>query len=208
MTLVDIFNALGEIGWGNVFIVLILIILITNLSTEGIKKFFNNIGYESTKARLEKERDEKIGKLEAENVKLHKYIKKIEDNMVNYREQSLQIQNHWTQSIGSITDTQKELIKKIDDLAEQNRKYQLADIRETLLQAYRYYTSEPTNKLKAWSELEHHAWIEQYNVYVANKGNSYIQTVVKPEMDKLRVISLDDYESMAELMDSRVKCKN
>ena len=222
MTLVDIFNALGDIGWDNVFIVLILIILITNLSTEGIKKFFNNIGYENTKVRLEKERDEKIEKLdteykkletkieklETENAKLHKYIKKIEDNMTGYREQSLQIQNHWTQSIGSITDTQKELIKKIDNLAEQNRKYQLADIRETLLQAYRYYTSESTNSLRMWTEIESSAFWEQYETYKDNGGNGYMESVVRPEMNKLKVISLDDYDKISELMSSRTQCRN
>ena len=59
-----------------------------------------------------------------------------------------------------------------------------------------------------WTELEKHAWDEQYDVYVSNKGNGYMQNTIKPEMDKLRVISLDDYETMAELMASRTKNKN
>lgn len=207
MTLVDIFNALGDIGWDNVFIVLILIILITNLSTEGIKKFFNNIGYENTKVRLEKERDEKIKKLENQILKLQKDSKQYKDDRVSDREQSIQIQNHWTQLIDSITDTQKEIIKKVDDLAEQNRKYQLADIRETLLQAYRYYTSDSTNSLRMWTEIESSAFWEQYETYKDHGGNGYMESVVRPEMNKLKVISLDDYDKISELMSSRTQCR-
>ena len=219
MTLVDIFNALGDIGWDNVFIVLFLIVLITNLSTEGIKKFFNNIGYESTKARLEKERDEKIKKLEDEIVNLQKDTKQFKDDRVSDRQQSFEkqssidkkidgVQTSLTSMITDLAKTQKEIISKVDTLAEQSRKYQLADMRETLLQAHRYYTSDSTNVLRMWTELEKHAWDEQYDVYVLNKGNGYMQNIIKPEMDKLRVVSLDDYETMAELMSSRTQCKN
>ena len=78
-------------------------------------------------------------------------------------------------------------------------------MRETLLQAHRYYTNPSTNVMMAWTEMEKHAFNEQYDVYISNKGNSYVENTVKPEMDKLRVISLDDYEAMAELMVSRSK---
>lgn len=208
MTLIDVFNKLGEIGWGNVFIILALIVLLTVLGTELKEKFFKSIGYESTKARIEKERDEKIQKLENDIKALQGSAKKFNEDRVHDREQSFEKQTTLTDMINKVADTQKEIIKKVDSLAEQSRKYQLADMRETLLQAYRYYTSNSTNPLKMWTELEKHAFQEQYDVYVANGGNSYMQHTVKPEMDNLRVVSLDDYELMAELMASRTQCKN
>lgn len=203
MTLIDVFSELGEIGWFNVIIILFLIIILTNLTAEAKEKFLKNIGYESTKARLEKERDKKIETLENQILKLQKDAKQFKTDRVHDREQSIQIQNHWSDLINTITDTQKEIIKKVDDLAEQNRKYQLADIRETLLQAYRYYTSESTNALRSWTEIESSAFWEQYETYKDHGGNGYMESVVKPEMNKLKVISLDDYDKISKLMASR-----
>lgn len=208
MTLIDVFNKLGEIGWGNVFIILALIVLLTVLGTELKEKFFKSIGYESTKARIEKERDEKIQKLENDIKALQGSAKQFKEDRVHDREQSFEKQTILTDMINSISDTQQKIIEKVDSLAEQNRKYQLADMRETLLQAHRYYTSDSTNPLKIWTELEKHAWDEQYDVYTGNRGNGYMQNTIKPEMDNLRVVSLNDYELMAELMSSRTQCKN
>ena len=73
------------------------------------------------------------------------------------------------------------------------------------MQAHRYYTNENANPLLGWTEIESHAFDEQYEVYVQNGGNGYMQNTVRPDMDKLKVISLNDYESMAELMASRSK---
>ena len=110
--------------------------------------------------------------------------------------------------INSVAETQKEIIKKVDSLAEQSRKYQLADIRETLLQAYRYYTGDSTNRLKAWTEMEANAFWEQYATYKDHGGNGYMESVVKPEMNKLRVIPLSDVDAISELMESRHQHKN
>lgn len=134
--------------------------------------------------------------------------KKFNEDRVHDREQSRGYQNQWIDVVHEMSEKQDRLIERVDALAEQNRKYQLADIRETLLQAYRYYTSDSVNKLLGWTELEKHAWNEQYDVYVENRGNGYMQNTVKPEMDQLRVIQLDDYEAMAELMASRTQNKN
>ena len=208
MSLIDAFQSLTEFGLSNVITVLFLFMILCIALFEGCKKLLVVFGLETKKAIKERELNEKITQLENDIKELQGSAKKFNDDRVNDRAQSFQKQTTLTDMINKISDTQAEIIKKVDDLAEQSRKYQLADIRETLLQAYRYYTSESTNPLKSWSELEHHAFMEQYAVYEANKGNSYMQHTVKPEMDKLRVVSLDDYETMAELMSSRTKNKN
>lgn len=208
MTLIDVFNKLGEIGWTNVIIILALIVILTILGTEAKEKFFKSIGYESTKARIEKERDEKIQKLENDIKALQGSAKKFNEDRVHDREQSFEKQHTLTDMIDKITSTQNEIIKKVDDLAEQNRKYQLADIRETLLQAYRYYTGDSTNKMKCWTEMEANAFWEQYATYKDHGGNGYMESIVKPEMNKLRVITLSDVDTISELMESRHQNKN
>lgn len=219
MSLIDAFQSLTEFGLGNAITVLFLFMILCIALFEGCKKLLVVFGLETKKAIKERELNEKITQLENDIKELQGSAKKFNDDRVNDRAQSFEkqgnidkkidgVQSSLTSMINSITETQKEIIKKVDSLAEQSRKYQLADMRETLLQAHRYYTSDSTNPLRMWTELEKHAWDEQYDVYVANKGNGYMQNIIKPEMDKLRVVSLDDYETMAELMASRTKNRN
>ena len=134
--------------------------------------------------------------------------KKFNEDRVHDREQSFEKQHTLTDMIDKVTATQNEIIKKVDKLAEDNRKYELADIRETLLQAYRYYTSESTNRLRAWTEMESHAFWEQYDNYKERGGNGYMESVVKTDMNKLRVIPLSDVDSISELMESRHQHKH
>lgn len=203
MSLIDAFQSLTEFGLGNAITVLFLFMILCIALGEGIKKLLSILGLETKKAIKERELNDKITQFENDIKELQGSAKKFNEDRVNDRQQSFNKQNTLTDMINKISDTQSEIIKKVDDLTEQSRKYQLADIRETLLQAYRYYTSDSTNPLRMWTELEKHAFQEQYDVYEANKGNSYMQHTVKPEMDNLRVVSLDDYETMAELMASR-----
>ena len=224
--MIEAFENLSNFGFGNIVLTLLLLLVFFVAFMELWKKFISFLGIETKAAIKERELNEKLEDLEKkinDNAKdietLQGSAKKFNEDRVHDREQSFEkqgcidkkienVQTGLTDTINSVIETQKEIIKKVDSLAEQNRKYQLADMRETLLQAHRYYTSNSTNPLKYWTELEKHAWDEQYDVYVANKGNGYMQNIIKPEMDNLRVISLDDYQTMAELMSSRTKNKN
>lgn len=202
------YKELAEFGIGNIFLIILLLLIFSVAIMETLKKLPALFNFETKKMIKERELNEKIKQMENDIKALQGSAKKFNDDRVHDREQSFEKQHTLTDMINKVTDTQKEIIKKVDSLAEQSRKYQLADMRETLLQAYRYYTSNSTNPLKMWTELEKHAFQEQYDVYIANGGNSYMQHTVKPEMDNLRVVSLDDYELMAELMASRTQCKN
>lgn len=202
------YKELAEFGIGNIFLIILLLLIFSVAIMETLKKLPALFNFETKKMIKERELNEKIKQMENDIKALQGSAKKFNDDRVHDREQSFEKQHTLTDMINKVTDTQKEIIKKVDSLAEQSRKYQLADMRETLLQAYRYYTSNSTNPLKMWTELEKHAFQEQYDVYITNGGNSYMQHTVKPEMDNLRVVSLDDYELMAELMASRTQCKN
>ena len=212
MTLVEIFQYLGDLGWSNVFVMLLLIILFTNLVVEGGKKFIDTLGLETKRSRIEREREDRIKKLEdkiieleSENEERKKEGQQFREDRVHDREQSHQIQDEWTEKINVVNVKQDKILERVDALAEQNRKYELADIRETLLQAYRYYTSPVTNNMQAWTEMEAHAFWEQYDNYKDRGGNGYMETVVKTEMNKLREIPLSDLEAISQLMESRHK---
>lgn len=217
--MIDAFENLSAIGFGNVVLILLLLLVFSVALMESWKKFISILGIETKAEIKERALNEKIKKMESDIAALQGSAKQFNEDRVHDRAQSFEkqgcidkkienVQTTLTDMIDKVNDTQKEIIKKVDSLAEQSRKYQLADMRETLLQAHRYYTSESTNPLKIWTELEKHAWDEQYDVYINNRGNGYMQNTIKPEMDKLRVVSLNDYETMAELMASRTKSKN
>ena len=208
MALIDAFQSLAEFGLVNAIVVLLTFLIFAILLIEALKKLPSVFGFETKAAIKERELNEKITNMENDIKALQGSAKKFNEDRVNDRAQSFNYQHEYMDIVNSLNTKQDQMLEQIKDLAEQNRKYQLADTRETLLQAHRYYTSESTNPLKIWTELEKHAWDEQYDVYINNRGNGYMQNTIKPEMDKLRVVSLNDYETMAELMASRTKSKN
>lgn len=207
MALIDAFQSLAEFGLVNAIVVLLTFLIFAILLVEALKKLPSVFGFETKAAIKERELNEKITNMENDIKALQCSAKKFNEDRVNDRAQSFNYQHEYMDIVNSLNEKQDQMLEQIKDLAEQNRKYQLADTRETLLQAYRYYTNASINKLLAWTELEKHAFDEQYDVYISNGGNSYIQTVVRPAMDKLHVVYLNDYDGIAELMASRVQHK-
>lgn len=137
-------------------------------------------------------------------------IQRYGENRTRDRAQSFEIQRELKdnqkdlkESIVALSRKQEEVIQKVQNLAEQNRKYELADMRETLLQSYRYYTNTRTNPMLSWTAMEAHAFWEQYGSYESLGGNDYMHSTVKPEMNKLIEIPMGDIKRVAELMESR-----
>lgn len=205
--MIDAFERLNNFGWGNIVMIFLLFITGAVALLKAIDYICDRFGIETKQTLKEKERDEKIATLERQILELQDSAKKFNEDRVNDRAQSFNYQNEYMDIVNSLNEKQDKMLEQIKDLAEQNRKYQLADTRETLLQAYRYYTNASINTKLSWTELEKHAFNEQYDVYISNGGNSYIQTVVRPAMDKLHVVYLNDYDGIAELMASRVQHK-
>lgn len=199
------YKELAEFGIGNIFLIILLLLIFAVAVMETLKKLPALFNFETKAMIKERELNEKIKKLEKDIAELQGSAKKFNEDRVHDREQSFEKQHSLTDMIDKINDAQKEIIKKVDDLAEQNRKYELADIRETLLQAYRYYTSPVTNPTMSWTSMECHTFMEQYQNYKDRGGNSHMQDVVYPAMRKLIEIPMHEYDAIAELMESRHK---
>ena len=206
MGLINVIEQLNTFGLFTVLLIFCLVVLGIIFAVKTFKEASGLFG-KSHRQLLDEKFEAKIKELEGKVSSLEASAKKFNNDRINDRAQSFEIQDKWMDIVHEISDKQNQIIERVDSLAEQNRKYQLADMRETLLQAYRYYTNTSTNGLLAWTEIEWHAWNEQYDVYISSKGNSYVENTVKPEMDKLRIIRLDDYKGISELMASRTKCK-
>lgn len=206
--MISAFEQLDSFGWGNVVLIFLLFLVFAVAFLQSIKFICEYFGLETKHTLKEKKRDDDIKKLQEDVLALQCSATKFKDDRIHDREQSFEIQNHWSELIDTITEKQDAIIDRVDALAEQSRKYELADIRETLLQAYRYYTNDITNPMRAWTEMEAHAFWEQYDNYKDRGGNGYMESVVKIEMNKLREIPLSDIGLVSELMESRHTQRN
>jgi hypothetical protein len=133
----------------------------------------------------------------------HELLQKTSQNLTELQERHASDKNQ-------LLEAQKEMSKSINDMAEKvntlmefNQKYELADMRETLLSAYRYYANVRVNPRLEWTEMEAHAYKEQLASYEQLGGNDFIHTDVEPDMEKLIVIPMKDTASISRLMESR-----
>lgn len=132
------------------------------------------------------------------------------DALPSYRSQSLQIQQQLqntdqeilialTDIKSGIKENQNILNTRLDRLEEREKNA----IRAKLLDEFRLFTDEYKNPMKAWSEMEHHAFFKLVKDYEALKGNDYVHSEVLPAMNKLEVIPMSNKEKLLELMQSR-----
>ena len=80
------------------------------------------------------------------------------------------------------------LMKRFEEIEEQNKKRECSKLRDMLLQNYRYYTSEQQNPSKSWTRMEAEAFWELFREYEEAGGNGYMHSVVQPEMERLDIV--------------------
>lgn len=98
-----------------------------------------------------------------------------------------------------VNENQRILNERLDRLENRERN----DLRATILDMHRLFTSKKKNPLQAWSEMERNAFNDLISDYEELNGNGHVHTVVIPDMCQLRVIPMNDLESLAELFHSR-----
>lgn len=206
MNLIDVIEQLNGFGFFTVLMIFVLVVLGIMFTVKTFKEASGLFG-KSHRQLMDEKFEQRLIALETRATNLEASAKKFKDDRIHDREQSREYQNEWINVVHDISDKQNQIIERVDSLAEQNRKYQLADMRETLLQAYRYYTSDSTNPSKKWSEMESSSFWEQYKNYKEHGGNGYMESEVAPAMNKLGIVHLDDYEGMSELMSSRLHAR-
>ncbi len=148
--------------------------------------------YFSDKAIREKNKDERI--------------QDVIDQAKKYpawHQQSVEIQQKFTDAIDGLRDSQKETIERIRSLEEEMQRRERNKLRDRILRSYRYYTSIEKNPSKAWSEMEAEAFWKIFKDYEELKGNGYVHTEVQPAMNELEVIPMHETARITELMQGR-----
>lgn len=154
---------------------------------------------EAKLAKEDQERDRKIAALESAVASLP-----------GYRAQSLQIQQKLQaadtailatcqQIQAVVAENQKVLNTRLDRLEKREKNA----LRAKILAEYRLFTDDTKNPLKAWSEMEQHAFFELVKDYEDLNGNDYVHSVVLPAMNELNVVPMSDGIALTNLMHSR-----
>jgi mRNA-degrading endonuclease RelE of RelBE toxin-antitoxin system len=127
-----------------------------------------------------------------------------------YRAQSLniqaQLQNTDKEILGmcsAIKDSVKENQDILNYRLDRLEKREKNTYRAKILDEYRLFTDERKNPMRAWSEMEHHAFFELVKDYEDLGGNDYVHSTVLPTMNELEVVLMSNKTRLAELMSSR-----
>lgn len=136
------------------------------------------------KEQHKKEEEEKIQKEKIESA----YA--VTQKYPTYHQESIDIRDGLKKEIQEIRDYCSNLMKRFEEIEEQNKKRECSKLRDMLLQNYRYYTSETQNPSKSWTRMESEAFWELFREYEEAGGNGYMHTVVLPAMEQLNIIEV------------------
>jgi hypothetical protein len=89
--------------------------------------------------------------------------------------------------VSELAEKQREMSARQEEIVKEQNETKKNELRDRLLQAYRYY-----DKKGSWNEMEKDAFWKLFGEYDKRDGNGYIHKEVKPRMEKLKVVSLDD----------------
>lgn len=169
----------GDITLGEVVTFALAIFFLFAIYKE-IKKFNDaKIAEQQKKAEEEKAQKKKLD--EAWDV-AQKYQ--------TYHKESIDIRDGLKKEIQEIREYCSALMKRFEEIEEQNKKRECSKLRDMLLQNYRYYTNVSQNPSQSWTRMESEAFWELFREYEEAGGNGYMHTVVQPEMERLHVVEV------------------
>lgn len=152
--------------------------------------------------KCRKEIIKRFSKKQKEKEQLKRILAQVEQ-YPKWRQQSIEIQQQYNKDIAELKERQEKNIQSVKDLQEELNRRAANDLRNKMLNLFRYYSSKKKNPMQAWSEMESKAFWDMYEDYKKAGGNGYMETEVKPIMNTLEVIEMQDTDRLKELMESR-----
>lgn len=190
----DLIKALEQTGIGNItLITLAIIIAAVYFLYKAYRKFEDAI---VSHRKVEEERNKKIDTS-------YDKVKEYEEHRIRDREQSRTIQKQLNAAIEGLAKQLGTTIEKLSSMDERIKGYELASVRNQLMQSYRYYADRDDNPMGAWTEMESEAFFELFKNYESLGGDGYMHKIVEPAMLALDIIPMTDSERISELMKSR-----
>lgn len=181
----EFLQVFGEIKVATVVIVIAAFIFLFKIY-KAIAAYFRE------KYRLEMEKEEQMKGI-LEQVKMYP----------KWREQSIERQKEFTKAIDKLQQNQAEITRELKEIEERRKKTKRNELRDRLLQTYRYFTNKEKNPLLAWSEMEAEAFWKVFGDYEEAGGDGDMHTTVQPAMRRLEVVPMHEQERVSALMQSR-----
>lgn len=99
-----------------------------------------------------------------------------------YRAQSLKIQDELRGEIAELRSTQQQTAQRLQKMDEEQRTLKRNELRDRLLEAYRYYTGKG-----AWNIMEADVFWELFRDYETLGGDGFVHGTIEPAMRALPV---------------------
>lgn len=99
-----------------------------------------------------------------------------------YRAQSLKIQDELRGEIAELRCSQQQTAQRLQKMDEEQRTLKRNELRDRLLEAYRYYTSKG-----AWNIMEADVFWELFRDYEKLGGDGFVHGTIEPAMRALPV---------------------
>ena len=109
-----------------------------------------------------------------------------------YREQSREIQERLNNQIESINNRLDKLDARMEATEGIQKKEKLSELKNEIVNAYRYYTDSVKNPSKSLTRIEYDAFFGLVESYEARGGDGYVHTEIIPAMERLTVIEMEN----------------
>ena len=154
---------------------------------EFLEDFRNKENRKEDCQKMVETHDKKIAELEKHH---NEDMQKFQEKQLEYRQQSISKQTDIDARFVDVNDKLDSLTKLILNHYEETKKLKRNELREKLLNSYRYFTSLETNPKQEWNEMEAESFWHTFKDYEDLGGNGYMHSVVKPAMEKLTIIPI------------------
>ena len=109
-----------------------------------------------------------------------------------YREQSRKIQEKLNKQIESINSRLDKLDARLEATEGIQKKEKLSELKNEIVNAYRYYTDPVKNPSKSLTRIEYDAFFGLVESYEARGGDGYVHSEIIPAMERLTVIEMEN----------------
>lgn len=187
-------DILATISLAQFFVIvafLVGVVILVYKFRDGIKEFLEDYRHrENRKEEMQK-------KFESYDTEIQ-YLKKhheedMEENyqrQLGYRQQSLEKQASIEKHFSDIDSKIDNLIQMVNAQHEETREIKRNELREKLLNMYRFYTSIEQNPKQEWNEMEAEVFWDLFKDYEKLGGNGFMHNTVKPAMKELKVVTI------------------
>lgn len=190
-TAMDILATISLAQFLVITIIFIGIIVIAFKFKDNIKELFEDYRLKANRKEEFYNRLDSYDK-EIEEIKNHHEtdMNEFNNRQLQFRQQSLDKQRAIDSHFKDIDMKLDNLLQMLNEQYEETRQIKRNELREKLLNMYRYYTSLENNPKQEWNEMEAEVFWDLFEDYESLGGNGFMHNTVKPAMKALKVVTI------------------